>query len=106
MAFTATSLADGQIAATVVTIYAPSGLKAIIKAVELFNTGAGSELVKLYVTRSGGTRRQLRQVSIGASGSASILTDGMTWILSDGDALEAETSTATTVDYVVMGATE
>ena len=106
MAFTGASLADGQVATTWGNIYAPSGVKAIIKSVTFFNTNAASQTLEVRVTRSGSTARNFPRATLAQNESADLLDSGETFVLSDGDTLEAQTTTATAVDFTITGATE
>ena len=106
MAYTGASLADGQVATTWGTIYGPSGVKAILKSIVLYNTNATTQTLELRVTRSGSTARVLYRVSLAQDESLAYLTGGDTMILSDGDVLQAQTTTTSAVDYTITGATE
>ncbi len=101
MSFTAASLSDGQVASSWGAIYTAAA-KIIVKKVYFYNTGSSSETVDIGITRSGSTRRQFRKVVLAADQSA----EYEHIVLSSGDTLDAQTTTATTVDYLVMGATE
>ena len=99
------SLADGQLASSAGTLYTvPASSSAIIKGFILFNTGTSKQTANVYITRSGSSRRQLYQFVLLAKSSASVITDGEVWVLSAGDLIEADTTTAATVDYTIMGA--
>jgi len=106
MAFTAASLADGQLASSPAGIYTATGVKAIIKSVTLFNTDSSSRTIGVYITRSGGTRRQIAAIELAAGAGGNAVSSGGCIVLSSGDALEAEASAGSVVDFVVMGATE
>jgi len=106
MAFTGKSLAEGQVANAWGTILGPSGVKAILKSVDLFNNNAASQTVELAITRSGGTRRIIGRAVLEQHETLRYLTEGETLVLSDGDVLEAQTTTASAVDYTITGADE
>lgn len=108
MAFVGGSLADGQVATTTGTIYTvPGATVTVLKSVTFYNTNATTQTLNVYVTRSGGTRRQLRQFSgVAQYESVDLLAGGETIVLSTGDILEADTTTTTAVDYMVTGATD
>ena len=106
MAFTGASLADNQVATTWGTIYGPSGVKAIIKSATFFNTNATRQVLELRVTRSGSSARKFPRAELEINESMELLTNGETLILSDGDVLQAQTTTATAVDYTITGASE
>ena len=102
------SLADGQVATTTGTLYTvPGATTAVLRSVTFFNTNATDQTINVYVTRSGGTRRQLRRFTpVVQYGSVDLLVDGEVLILSTGDVLEADTTTTTAVDYLITGATD
>ena len=105
MSFVAGSLADGQVATTTGAIYTvPASTVAVLRSVSFFNTNATTQTLNVYVTRSGGTRRQIFQASMDQNTSLALLSEGETLALSTGDVLEADTTTATAVDYLVTGA--
>ena len=100
------SLADGQVATSTGTIYTSSGTT-ILKSVTFFNTNATGQDINVFVTRNGGTRRQIaRSTGLAQYATYYFLTDGEVLVLSDGDILEANTTTATAVDYLITGASE
>ena len=104
MAFTAKSLADGQVATTEGDLYAvPGATKAYIKSVHLLNTSATVQTLDLYIKRSCGTSRHLRRYVLDQYQSASFDFAGA---LSTGDAIRAVTTTTTVVDYVITGVEE
>lgn len=100
MPFTAGTLADGQVAAAWAAIYSPSA-PVIIESIHIYNPGTAVETVELGVTRSGSTRRQIKRFKLGPDESA---TFEKKLLLSASDTLDAQTTTATTVDYLVTGA--
>ena len=100
MPFTAGTLADGQLATSFAAIYSPTA-PVIIESIHLYNTGTAVETVELGVTRSGSTRRQIKRFTLGPDESG-VLERKI--LLSASDTLDAQTTTATTVDYLVTGA--
>ena len=106
MAFTGKSLADGQVATTWANIYAPSGVKGILKQVDFYNTNVATQTLEVRITRSGSTARVLRRFTLLQNESVSLLTDGETLVLSTLDVLQAQTTTTTAVDYTISGAEE
>ena len=106
MAWTGASLADGQVATSVGTIYGPSGVKAIVKYCSFFNTNAAVQTLNVYITRSGGTRRQILRATMNQYDAVYLVSQGESLQLSDGDVLEADTTTTTAVDYMITGASE
>lgn len=104
MPITPKVLADGQVAATKTVIYTvPAATNAVIRTVAFVNVAATTETVQLYVTPSGGTSRKFSRATIGPDEFAHEEDIGT---LETGDALEAETNNATSVDFSVMGVEE
>lgn len=98
------SLADGQVATSTGAIYTcPSSLNVRVRYITFFNTNVTSQTLNLYITRNGGTRRQLRQESIAQNADVEI---DRPISLSPGDVLEADTTTASAVDYFICGEVE
>jgi hypothetical protein len=105
--FTAKSIADGQVANSQTAIYTvPASRTGYVKQVTFFNTNAAAQTLIVWIKRSGGTSRKIRQFTLAQNESVDFLDDGDTLELSTGDAIEASTTTATAVDYVVMGVEE
>lgn len=101
------SLADGQVATTTGTLYTvPASTVTVIKSASFFNTNAATQTLNVYITRSGGTRRQIEQFTLSQYDTAHLLANGETLVLSTGDVLEADTTTTTAVDYMITGATD
>lgn len=97
-----TSLADGQLATTIGTLLTAGGYTQVL-SIDLFNTSSSTtEIVKLYLKQSGGTRRQVRQYSLQPGESVQVI-DGDSWNLESGDLIEGVTTNATTVDYFITG---
>lgn len=100
MAETYKKLADGQLANAVATIYtAPGSTKCISPCICMFNTNTTTETVKLYL--NSGTRRQVAQYDIPASGFAS--HDFGRVVLEAAYTIDAFTTTASKVDYWLSG---
>lgn len=99
------SLADGQVATTTGAIYtSPGSLYTRVRYISLFNTNAAGQTINLYITRSGGTRRQISQ-NTGVAQNANVeITNAFS--LSPGDALEADTTTSSAVDFFISGDVE
>lgn len=106
MAFTGKSLADGQVATAWATIYGPAGVKAILRSADFFNTNAVTQTLELRITRSGSAARKLPRVTLAQNETLRLLTDGEVLVLSTLDVLQAQTTTATAVDYTITGADE
>lgn len=105
MAVVAASLADGQLASSKTTIYTSSS-KSYIKLIVVDNVGASTEIVQVFVKRSGSTSRRIAQVELLTDESARIIDKDDALALSAGDEIEAQTTNATSVDYLITGGTE
>lgn len=104
MAFAASVLADGQIASTKGTIYTvPGATTAYIYNLRICNTNATPQDVDVWVNTSG-TSRQIGRFSLAQYESADVFSQP--FHLSAGDLIEADTITATAVDYVITGVLE
>ena len=107
MTFAVKSLADGQLATTWATLYGPGvGVKAILRSADFFNTNAVAQTLELRVTRSGSTARKFPRATLLQNESLRLLTDGEVIVLSASDVLQAQTTTATAVDFTITGAEE
>ena len=106
MAFTGASLGDGQVATTWANILAPSGQKMMVKSLDMVNTNAASQTVEMRITRSGSSARVWPRAVLEQNEAVKFLSDGEVLVLSDGDVLQAQTTTATAVDWTATGATE
>ena len=104
MAYIAGSLADGFVAIATGTIYT-SAAKTIIRNLIFCNINAAPQTINLFITRSGGTRRQIYRFILAQWESVTTLSGGGVLLLANGDIIEADTTTASAVSYVVGGAT-
>ena len=87
----------GQLPSAAATLYTvPSGIKAYVKTVSALNTGAGSEVVVVYLTVDG-TTATIAAPSLSAGESLKIRN----FPLKGGDTIDGETTTAATVDYTI-----
>lgn len=102
--FTGKSLADGQVASTKGTIYTvPGSTVGYVRSITLFSNHASSQTVNLYVKRSGSTSRQLRRFTLTQYESGYF---DLPLVLAAGDVIEADTTNATSVDYLITGVEE
>ena len=106
MAFTGDLLAEGQLGAAWAAVYTSTGVVTILKSIHAFNTAVTSETVEFRVNLSGGGTSQFARAVLEQNEFAFVLSDGETLVLGSGDALEAQTTNAAAVDFVVAGATE
>ena len=97
-------LAEGQLANSKGTLYTvPAGVSFTrVTAFVVYNTGGSTETVQIYV-KPGSTSRTVRRLPVDTLTTAEILSFGQEFILENGDLIEGATTTATTVDYVIMG---
>lgn len=80
-----------------------STTKATIEKVTLFNTIATQQTIVLYMKAPNGPSRKLRQFQLQQNESAEYLEPGEKMVMNNGFSIEAETTTAGAVDFVVMG---
>jgi hypothetical protein len=103
MAFTAKVLADGQLPSSKGTLYTVPGATATyIRQIRVFSTGSAQTVV-IYFNTSGSSRRYGQWV-LETNESADVLTEPL--LLQAGDLIEGQSTSATTVDYVVTGVEE
>lgn len=108
MVFLGASLADGQVASTKGTIYTvPAGKRALVNFIRFVSTTATVQTINVYVKRSGSTsRRLMRFANVQQWEAVYPLQPDEEITLSAGDVIEADTTTATAVDYFISGAVE
>ncbi len=99
--------ADGQLPASKAALYTvPIDRMAYVRFFSVANTASsGSETVKLYINASG-TSRLIYSHSLAHSTTNWILAGGETIVLEGGDIIEGQTTTGSTVDYVICGVEE
>lgn len=98
------SLADGQLASSIGTIYqTPTNKQAIVESITLVNTNTSAETVNVYFLASGGTARRIipKNTSLAASAMMECLDKRKT--LEAGGKIQADTTTALKVDFVCSG---
>ena len=94
-------LADGQVAAAKAMVYTvPNGMQSIIRTVSFANVTAVVQTVLLYVKRSGSVSRLFSRASLNTDEFAHEEEIGT---LAAGDQIEMATTTATSVDFTIMG---
>ena len=104
-----TILADGQLETTQSTIFEvedPSirGIgKVTIKKITFFNTNALEQTAILHIKKRNGISRVLRQFKLLLNEGGEYLEPGETLDLDNGDILQAITTTASAVNFVVFG---
>ena len=100
MSLSIKALADGQLANSKGTLYTtPASTQTIVKSITFYNSGAGANVVNLYI-KPGATSRQLMKRTI-------ITLDAAQWTteitLEAGDLIEGDATTANEVDYTISG---
>lgn len=104
--FTGKVMGEGQLPNTKGTLYTvPASTVAFVKRITLFNTNAAQQTINVYLN-PGGTSRQWRKYVLEQYESAEVLEAGDAVILEAGDLIEADTTTAAAVDYVISGVEE
>lgn len=97
-------LYEGQLANSKGTLYTvPASTKTYITSIRIFNTNVTTQTVRFYY-KPGSTSRQITQDSVVQYGSVHTSTTGD--VLEAGDLIEADTTTATAVDCIIMGIEE
>jgi hypothetical protein len=99
--FTATVLAEGQIPNVQGAIYSATAVT-FVKALTVKNTNAAAQTVQFWINVSG-VARAWKQVVLALNEFAEMLTDAETLELPIGATIEAVTTTAAAVDFVVSG---
>lgn len=106
MAFSGKVLADGQLPTTKGTLYTvPGGTTTYVKFLSVFNTNAASQAIVIYVNSSG-TSRKIARLVLTQDQFARVIDKDEALVLEAGDLIEAETTTATAVDYTIQGVEE
>lgn len=101
MANTYKRLAAGQLASSSGDLYTvPTDTKALSPLIRLYNTGGTTEVIKLHL-RDGSTSRQFAQIELVAGAWAEVAFEKT--VLEDGDKIQGQTTTATTVNYWLSG---
>jgi hypothetical protein len=103
MAITIKQLANGQLPSSIGDLYeSPASTQTIIKAITIVNTNTTTETVNLYVLKASGTPRRISPKDLAlAAGYMTVIDDEIT--LEAGDKIQADTTTASKVDYVISG---
>lgn len=94
------ALADGQLAGAKGTLYTtPASTQTIVKSITLYNSGAGTNVCKIYA-KPGATSRVIFQVSLQSGEHAQYVTN---ITLEAGDLIEGDATTLNEVDYTING---
>ncbi len=101
------SLSDGFVSTTTGAVYTvDASVNAMIRSATFYNDNTIIQTLNIYVTRNGGTRRQIYKVILDSKESFDLVVSGEVMCLSGGDALDADTTTVSSVSYVITGQTE
>ncbi len=104
-----TILASGQVAVSPTDIFEVSGAdvfkadKVSVNKVIFFNRDGMVQTTTLYLKKSGGTARELREFKLHEGDGVEYLEHGEMLELDNGDILQAETTTSDAVVFVVLG---
>ena len=102
--FTPKVLAEGQLATTKTTLFTAVAAT-YVKSLTLFNDNAAEQTVIVYV-RPASTSRKIRRFVLAQNEHANAIDPGEIILLETGDLIEAQTTTASAVDFVLMGVEE
>ncbi len=103
MPYVGASLADGQLPTAIGTLFT-AAVSTIIRSFDVYNDGGSQQDVIVYILRNGSTARKVGRAELKQDEFAEILSDGKVWVLSAGDAIQAETTAANQVDFTITGA--
>ncbi len=96
-------LADGQLPSSKGTIYTvPASTSAYVRCVRMHNTNTTDETINVYL-KPGSTSRQVGRWTLATRETLEV---DLALTLEAGDLIEADTTTASKVDYVITGAEE
>lgn len=102
-------LADGQVAITQSTIFEADGSPIFdsasftIEKITFFNTNAEAQTAILYLQKRNVTSIEIRQFILQQNEGGEYLEPGEVLTLENGDELLAETTTASAVNFAVVG---
>ncbi len=106
-----TILANGQVATTKSTIFeandpSSSGDGEVkIEKISFFNTNSTQQTAILFIKKRNSTSIKLRQFVLLENEGGEYLEPGESLPLDNGDIIEAQTTTASAVDFIVFGTT-
>ena len=102
-------LANGQVPVAKTTIFevGDGNIRPVdgarIEKITLFNTNPAQQTAIIFIKERNGTSRQLRQFQLLENEGGEYLEPGEFLPLKNGDVIEAQTTTASAVDFVVFG---
>lgn len=104
--FTGKPLADGQVASSKGTLYTvPASTVAYVRSASFHNTNAATQTLIVYANVSG-TSRVIGYATLAQHETYYLTTGGEAIVLAAADLIEAVTTTATAVDYLITGLEE
>lgn len=104
MAIQGQALADGQLAAAEATIYTvPATTIAYVKSIVCQNTGAGQNIVQLWVRNDGANSRRLAYITL-QTNEQLYFDEPLT--MEAADEIRGAATNANEVDYTINGAEE
>lgn len=104
--FNAKVLAEGQLPTSKTALYTvPASTVAYVKLFDMLNTNAAQQTIIIYLNTAG-TSRSYGRAILEINEFASVLSDSETIELQAGDTIEAQTTTASAVDYTITGVEE
>lgn len=106
MGFSGKVLAEGQLPNSKTTLYTvPGSTTAYVKYISCYNNNTTDETAKIYL-KPGSTSRQIGIAVLGEDEMVRFVDKDEALILEAGDIIEGETTTASQVDYVILGIEE
>jgi len=103
VAFLAKLAADGQLATSTAAIYTvPTNTAAYVRTMKFHNTNAATQTVNLFINGSGTNRKTYRFQLL--QNDTAVVDDAYT--LEAGDSIQADTTTASAVDFSIHGVEE
>ena len=99
------SLADGQLATTKATIYTVKNAKGVdVSQLFLHNINVAAQLIIIHIKRKGSASVIIHYVAaLAQHADSQVLGNGEILSLAAGDEIEAETTTASAVDFLITG---
>ena len=101
------SLASGQLSTTSQTVIytspvGPPALTSIVKSIRLVNTDSVPRKINLYFTPNGGATRHIAPQNMSLPAGA-LAIDDQEITMASGDAIKADGSAASVIDFVISG---
>lgn len=103
--WTAGELANGQLSNSQAAIFTATGLT-YVKHLSLYNTSATPQTVQLWLKHSGGTARKWKRFVLAQDESVDVIEGGEAYMLANGTAIQAQSTTNNVVDFWIDGVLE